>query len=316
MLRKKLKIDPDFRNLIRPLNKHEYIQLEKNIAADGCRDPIVTWNGIIIDGHNRYEICNRLDIPYEVKEMEFECREAVTAWICANQLGRRNISLETRKFLIGMQYESEKVVATKRNAKGINQHTPEEERSASKGEVEVSNNHKTARRIGDENHVSYTTVQKYAIYTRALEEIGKKEPALVPKILSGQYKISHRYLIELSQLPAEDVKKFNRRIERDPTPYIQYKRTRSEIQSERETDVSKPPAPSVKDMPKYDPDAEISSLALTIPSWKSSIERTKANANLSAISPQARDKVVSALTELRMTIAEMLVTIEEEKWKT
>ncbi len=63
-----LEIDPEFKTLIRPLRKDEYLQLEVNLAVDGCREPIITWNNIIIDGHNRYEICNRLHIPYAVQK--------------------------------------------------------------------------------------------------------------------------------------------------------------------------------------------------------------------------------------------------------
>ena len=70
-------IDETFRELIRPLHKKEYRQLEENILADGCREPIVTWNGIIIDGHNRYEICKRHNIPFTTVEMEFDSRESV-----------------------------------------------------------------------------------------------------------------------------------------------------------------------------------------------------------------------------------------------
>ena len=120
---RKLKTDEEFKHLIRPLLRKEYLQLEQNILADGCRDPIVVWHDIIVDGHNRYEICMRHGIPFDTKDMEFECREAAIAWICANQLGRRNITEETRKFLIGMQYESEKVVTRIRNKIGKNQHT-------------------------------------------------------------------------------------------------------------------------------------------------------------------------------------------------
>ena len=53
-----LEIDPEFKTLIRPLRKDEYLQLEVNLAVDGCREPIITWNNIIVDGHNRYEICH------------------------------------------------------------------------------------------------------------------------------------------------------------------------------------------------------------------------------------------------------------------
>ena len=92
-----LEVDPEFKALIRPLRKDEYLQLEVNLSIDGCRDPIITWNNIIIDGHNRYEICNRLHIPYAVREMPFENRERAIVWICSNQLGRRNITEETRR---------------------------------------------------------------------------------------------------------------------------------------------------------------------------------------------------------------------------
>ena len=57
-----LNIDAAFKNLIRPLRRDEYHQLELNLSIDGCRDPIITWDGTIVDGHNRYEICNRLHI--------------------------------------------------------------------------------------------------------------------------------------------------------------------------------------------------------------------------------------------------------------
>jgi len=79
-----LKIDSDFRNLIRPLSKKEYRQLEENLLSDGCLDPIIVWNGVIVDGHNRYEICKRHNISFEVYEMDFESREEVFAWICAH----------------------------------------------------------------------------------------------------------------------------------------------------------------------------------------------------------------------------------------
>ena len=51
-----LKIDPEFKDLIRPLRRKEYLQLEENILDEGCRDPIIIWNDYIIDGHNRYSI--------------------------------------------------------------------------------------------------------------------------------------------------------------------------------------------------------------------------------------------------------------------
>ena len=66
-----INIDPEFKNLIHPLQKKEYLQLEENIRADGCLHPIILWKGYIIDGHNRYEICTKHNIPFQIKEMDF-----------------------------------------------------------------------------------------------------------------------------------------------------------------------------------------------------------------------------------------------------
>ena len=306
-----LQIDAEFKNLIRPLKRKEYLQLEQNIMEDGCRDPIVVWNNIIIDGHNRYEICNRHKIPYAIKEMEFGSREAVIAWICANQLGRRNITEETRKFLIGMQYENEKVVDKVKNKLGKNQYDSVNRDSE---ELDVASRHKTAQRIAEENNVCAATVQKYACYTRALEAIGKKEPKLVPIILSGQYKLSHQHVIDMAELPAEDIRRINRRIERNPGDFLQSRTTRKSTGKGKKYEAippEEPTGPSVKDMPAFDPDAEVSSLTLTIPSWRSSIERVQNAADMSIVSLQARTGLITELQALQETIAAMLCEMRE-----
>lgn len=92
-------IDQEFKELIPPLSEKEREQLETNIVGDGIRDPIVTWNGILIDGHNRYEIAKEYNIDFEVKEMEFGSRDEVKIWITQNQLGRRNLDAYQRSKL-------------------------------------------------------------------------------------------------------------------------------------------------------------------------------------------------------------------------
>ncbi len=308
-----LKIDEDFKNLIRPLLKQEYLQLEANILEDGCRDPITVWNRTIVDGHNRYEICKRHGIPFRIHKISFSCREEAIAWICANQLGRRNLTEETRKFLIGLQYENEKIVNSRKNSKGHNQYSSPNHTGSSE-QINPSENSysrsRTATKIADANHISRGTVEKYAIYTRALEEIGKKEPKLVPKILSGKYKISHNGVTELAKLHREEVKNINRRLEQTGTPFAKYMTTRQEIKNTAQT---KPPSsvPSIKDMPVYDPDAEIAGLTLTIPSWISSVARIQNGPDLQNASCSAKQKLKSALLNLTNTINDLLCTIKE-----
>ena len=87
-----IQIDPEFQALIPPLSAEEKQQLEANIVEDGCRDPLVVWGEILIDGHNRYEICTRMGIEFETVVKEFADRDEATEWIINNQFGRRNLS--------------------------------------------------------------------------------------------------------------------------------------------------------------------------------------------------------------------------------
>ena len=85
-------IKDEFKKLIPPLAIEEFNQLEKNIIADGCRDPLLTWNGILIDGHNRYEICTKHNLKFSVVEKEFVDSSAAKLWMIDNQNGRRNLT--------------------------------------------------------------------------------------------------------------------------------------------------------------------------------------------------------------------------------
>lgn len=85
-------IDPEFKNLIPPLTAEEYAGLEESILQEGCRDALIVWGDTLIDGHNRFEICTRHNIPFEITEMFFPSRDDVKLWMLKNQLSRRNLS--------------------------------------------------------------------------------------------------------------------------------------------------------------------------------------------------------------------------------
>jgi len=88
-----IKIDPEFHSLIRPLGKSEYSQLEQSIVAEGCRDPLVVWKGLLLDGHSRYEICQKHGVKFKTKEnTNLRDREEAKCWIIYNQMARRNLT--------------------------------------------------------------------------------------------------------------------------------------------------------------------------------------------------------------------------------
>lgn len=101
-----LKIDPEFQGKIPPLNAEEEHILEQNMIQERrLLNPLIIWNGYILDGHSRYRILkHHPEIAFEVKEIQLPDRYAALAWICQNQLGRRNLDPERRKFLMGKAY--------------------------------------------------------------------------------------------------------------------------------------------------------------------------------------------------------------------
>ena len=124
---RELRVDPEFRDKIPPLTDAEFEQLRENILSDGeVYEPIVVWNGTIIDGHNRWRILQEHpEIPYKVKEMEFTDKWAAFEWMYRKQLGRRNISDEQKTYLLGKLYEARK--QTRGGDRG-NQYTKEANR--------------------------------------------------------------------------------------------------------------------------------------------------------------------------------------------
>ena len=105
-------IDSEFQSQIPALTDEEFQQLEENILSEGeVLSPLIVWGNILVDGHNRYKILQQHpEIPYTIRSISCTCetREDVLAWICKHQLGRRNLTPEQKKFLIGKQYHSEK----------------------------------------------------------------------------------------------------------------------------------------------------------------------------------------------------------------
>lgn len=92
-------INPKFSNLIPALKPDEYQSLESSIINDGCRDAIVLWNSIIVDGHHRYEICTKNNIEFTTIQKDFKNEEDAKEWVINNQLARRNVSSYDRSKL-------------------------------------------------------------------------------------------------------------------------------------------------------------------------------------------------------------------------
>ena len=179
-----LKIDPEFQHQIPPLTDDEYKQLEENILKEGkLLSPLIVWNNTLVDGHNRYAILQKHpEIYFSTMPLPFESREEVLAWICKNQLGRRNLTPEQKYYLMGKQYEAEKAT-----------HGGDRKSSDAKSSLQSANlidSNKTCDRIAEENGVSKDTVIRASRFTRGVEIAESLIPGMREKILNKQVKVS------------------------------------------------------------------------------------------------------------------------------
>lgn len=155
----KVVIDAKFRKLIPALRPEEYETLSKDLRADGCRDALLVWyeKDILLDGHNRYEICTEHDIPFKIERINLPDRAAAEMRILRIQLGRRNLTPEHMALLRGKLYESEKKADGIRGPK-----KPDQNDQAFEG---------TAGRLAKEFGVSAGTVRRDARFAKAHDKL-------------------------------------------------------------------------------------------------------------------------------------------------
>ncbi|QKH39855.1 hypothetical protein FOC84_27710 [Achromobacter pestifer] len=88
-----IRIDEGLRAYIDPLTDDEREALERSLLAEGCRDALVLWGDLLVDGHNRHALCMKHGIPFETRQnTSFKSVEDVHLWMIENHLGRRSVS--------------------------------------------------------------------------------------------------------------------------------------------------------------------------------------------------------------------------------
>jgi len=97
-----LVINEELRNIIPPLTTEEREALEKSILRDGIREPLVVWGKVIVDGHNRFDICEKHGIIPELTFIDFDSIDDAKVWMIDNQMARRNLN-DGQKYLLVSQ---------------------------------------------------------------------------------------------------------------------------------------------------------------------------------------------------------------------
>lgn len=229
-MEKVLNVDPEFQGKIPPLTEQEFAQLEENILEAGrVYEPIVVWNGTIVDGHNRYKIVTKHpEIIWETREMNFDDKWAAFDWMYKNQLGRRNLTTEQRTYLLGKMYQARKhnKVGNQTSARNPN------------GTFQCAqNDHIGSTRIRDEIAkeigVGHATVSRAEEFSRGIDAIREEDSELAEDILSSRKKTNLDCVRRVAKANPEEKKEFisaireGKRITSDPVQ--RYKPQRADL---------------------------------------------------------------------------------------
>lgn len=220
-----LTIDPEFADQIPPLTDEEYKQLEENILAEGAViNPLIVWDGIIVDGHNRFRILQlHPEITFKVHEKVFSDRLEAIAWIYKNQLGRRNLTATQYKYLVGKRYEAEKKLIS--NERGTNQHSDKE--------VGGQNVHqpptlKTSERIAKEIGKNEKYVRRAEEFAKGIDAAEHIMPGIKPEILSGAIHPPDKDVIAIARASPEKRKALSEQLRK---PRVSFNNPSSAVHS-------------------------------------------------------------------------------------
>ncbi len=313
-----LKIDHEFMRLIYPLSKTDLMNLENHIKHFGCNDGIRVWNSCVVIDFDKYLLCHKYKKPFSLIKIPTKERTEVIAYICEEQSRREDIPREMFKYLVGKRYISEKLLGN-HLASSLKRTDKKRGRPPiHKFRYDLSGV-QTRDRLSKEYHMSAPTVFKYGLFSQKLDELYAITPKLAESVVFGVTKIGHEQLIDLMKLPSEKLSIMEKSIMESQNKIKSYTQVRDIIQDyvilSQEADKKKNNDNdlkiSIKDMPDYDPNLEFSSLALTIPSWIASINRTKEKGFNSGVTLEKRHQLEKELCNLRNVVESLIIAIRE-----
>ena len=289
----KIAVNENLLRLIQPYSESLVEQLKQSLMDDPNIRIVHVWNGFHLDDMEIHKICEECKLDYTIEEMEFQDINNTAVYVCKNQLKRLDLSPEYSKYLIGQLYCYECAI---RNANKTS-----------------DSQYAIAGTIAAYTYLSAGTVRKYAQYAIAMNEIFEHDTAFARSILSGKLRLSHENTLEIARLRPEEIRAVAKTSMDEKVNHITLSYIRNEVKwshvqtknpvSRRERSEAKSiNKMTIRQMPEYDPDAEVNSLCLTIDSWISSIQRVKSSTSFPKITNTACLKLMKKLSVLEHTV--------------
>lgn len=302
-----LRIDPEFQSKIPPLTEAEFAQLKENILSDGkVKRPISTWNGVIVDGHNRWKIIQENPwLPYTIEELSFPDKWAAFDWMYKNQLGQRNLTEQQRTFLIGKMYEARK------NTHGGNRGNQYTDLPSTQN----GNLAKTGRigeTIAKELGIGNGTVLRAKDFAKGIDAIREQEPEVADSILKGELPVKKADVMELSKEKGEPTlrEKIERLKKGEPIREKKEAKTKEEDEKPMGKPMIRTSEPIVAVTPQIKPEKEIPIAENPRAYMAGTKENKELNRLMRTSIAELENKIPAPVYTVDMMLGELTATID------
>ena len=217
MLFEDIVILDEIRDELFPLQDEEKRLLEESILKEGIREPLIVWipqegpykgKKILVDGHNRLDVAKRHNLKFKITIKQFSDLEEVLSWVVRNQLGRRNLTDEQKRYLYGKLYNlqkksygdpnrfsaSDQIDHMEDTPSGLQKETPRE-----------NNKPRTSDKIAESTEYTGATIRRYGAFAEAVDHVKKVSPTVAYKILNGEVKDALTTLPSFTKKAPEEV---------------------------------------------------------------------------------------------------------------
>ena len=300
-LQDELIIDPDVSALFLPEESSHIKVIRENIRIGVPPAPFPVWNRILLDRLQEYR--EYTDAGYEIKTQSFyfSSRNTMLASIC--QLLATDIPKTTayKAYLIGKQYQYHKIAYFGNEIESSTGHISLKELK----EKYTRDIHPCVVDMVNLYDVASGTIHFYSRFAASIDAIKEKSPELATLILTDRVHIPKKKVLKLGLLSSQDLENLLSKIKSDnlqKVPDSILSGNHPAHIDKKDLHLDNRIIPEIKQMPKYDPDADVSSLALTIPSWSDSIRRVRTRTDMSAVTPGAADRLIFQLGILERNI--------------
>ena len=298
------RVHPDLKRLYQPITEKARSEPATFTLQSAEENKIDTWQGFLLSSPNGRSL-NSAAASTDLIEHDFKDVDEAGSFVCTKQLRRKDLTNSYRKYLIGKKFCYEEAIFHRDNKNMQNVKS------------------RIAYKIGEEENISGGTVLKYNAYSTAIDTIYKNAEELAFHILMEHLKVSHENTIELSRLASDEIRYISKSVIKQRLKHLTYQDIRHECawkhtnnksnvsRSERREQKESSSAVSIRQMPAYNPDADVNSLCMTIDSWVSSIKRVNQSVDFSTITRKATINLVRQLTILEQTVSMLQKTLAE-----